>query len=467
MKTSFMLVALTLLLTWEAQAQSALNSTAAGQSPTNQTETIVGYQIGVQDGNSRVWQKIVQLTDAQGNVTYQTNNAYTELATGLNHLVNGKWVASKEEIDIAADGNSALATNGQHQAYFPGDIYSGKIELVTPDGKHLYSRPVGLSYFDGTNSVLIAELTNATGEVVGNNQVVYANAFTGLKADIRYTYTKAGFEQDVILREQPPTPASYGLNPDTTRLELLTEFFNPPQPRVSARTVSTTAGNLENDQLSFGAMAMVPGKAFMLGANTPSVSVNKQWLLLNGRQMLVEEVPVASIADELGNLPLPQAASVKPNPPLNVVSAKRLLPAQRLANVPGKHLMQMAQATPSPQGLVLDYVTINSSLTNYTFQGDTTYYISGAFNLWGTNTFEGGAVIKYISNAAIYVNIGPTRPGIQFESSAYRPVIFTAKDDNSVGATITGSTGTPTGYYANPALSFTVPNYLSTIANLR
>jgi RHS repeat-associated protein len=450
------------LFAWQIQAQVAVNSTPVTQTNSATSQTIVGYQTGVQDANSRVWQKIVQTTDTQGHVTYQTNNAYTELATGLNHLVGNQWVASKDEVDISADGNSALATNGQHQAYFPGDIYNGKIELVTPDGKQLYSRPVGLSYFDGTNGVLIAELTNSTGEVVGDNQVIYANAFTGFKADIRYTYTIAGFEQDIILRERPPTPASFGLNPDTTRLEVLTEFFNPPQPTVTASTVPTAAGNLENDQLNFGSMAMGQGKAFLLGTTAPTVGVDKQWLTLDGAQFLVEEVPVVSIADELENLPLPSITSTQPNSPLNVVSAKRLLPAHPLVTVPGKHPMQLAQAAPASQGLVLDYVTLNSSQTNYTFQGDTTYYISGGLNLYGTNTFEGGTVIKYANtnSAGIQVN-GP----INCLTGPYRPAIFTAKDDNSVGEAITGSTGNPTGTYAGEAL--TVSDYSANLGYMR
>jgi hypothetical protein len=438
-----------------AQAQSLDANAGANTIATNPAiQTIIGYQQGTQAANQNVWQKIVQQTDEQGNVTYQTNNAYTELATGLNHLVNGQWVASKEEIDISADGSSALATNGQHQAYFPGDIYSGQIELVTPEGKQLFSRPVGLDYFDGTNSVLIAELTNSTGEILSSgNQVTYTNAFTGFGADIRYTYTKAGFEQDIILREQPPSPASFGLNPDTTRLQVLTEFFDPPQPTVSATTVPTDAGDLENDNLDFGVMQMIPGKAFLLGTNSPSVAVNKQWLLLDGRQMLVEEVPVASVAAELENLPLPQTTFTQPNPPLNVASAKRLLPEQRLATVPNKHPMQMAQATPSSRGLVLDYVTMTSQ-TNYTFRGDSTYYISGIVNIRGTNTFEGGAVIKYTNNAVLSFTGYPITGVLNWLGSAYRPVIFTAKDDNSVGDTISGSTGNPSGYYAGYALSF-------------
>ncbi|MGB7768984.1 MAG: hypothetical protein WBN22_09060 [Verrucomicrobiia bacterium] len=195
------------------------------------------YVIGEPEANSRVWQKIIQTVDAQGNDIYQTNQAYVELAIGLNHLVNGQWVASTENIEISPDGSSAAATNGQHQVYFPGDIYNGVIKLVTPDGETLQSQPIGLSYFDGTNSVLLAVVTNSTGQILSSgNQVTYTNTFSGLDADLLYTYTKAGFEQDVVLQQQPPDPVSLGLNPQTTRLQVLTEFFNPPQPTVTAAT---------------------------------------------------------------------------------------------------------------------------------------------------------------------------------------------------------------------------------------
>ena len=90
-----------------------------------------------------------------------------------------------------------------------------------------------------------------------------------------------------------------------------------------------------------------------------------------------------------------------------------------------------------------------SSQTNWTFQCDTTYYISGTVNLSGTNTFEGAAVFKYANNASINIS-----GGLNWQAATYRPVIFTAMDDNSVGESIYGSTGNPTNYYANPALNF-------------
>ena len=134
---------------------------------TGRSSSIVGYQIGEQGADSRVWQKIVRTANAQGHTVLQTNQAYVELATGMNYMKNGRWVESTEEINILPNGTAA-ATAGRHQAYFPGDIYQGEIRLVTADGKALRSRPSGVELFDGNNSVLIAELKDSTGWLVGS-----------------------------------------------------------------------------------------------------------------------------------------------------------------------------------------------------------------------------------------------------------------------------------------------------------
>jgi hypothetical protein len=157
------------------------------------------------DGNSRVWERTTYETGTNGE-TIRKEHRYTELGTGLNYRNSyGQWVESKEEIDVLPQGGAA-AVQGQHQAYFPGDIYHGQIEVVTPDGLHLKSRPLCVSYDDGTNTVLIGVLTNSVGVLVSSNQVVYPNAFSGLNADLRYTYKNGGVEQDIVLREQPPAP---------------------------------------------------------------------------------------------------------------------------------------------------------------------------------------------------------------------------------------------------------------------
>jgi hypothetical protein len=171
-------------------------------------------------------------------------------------------------------------------------------------------------------------------------------------------------------------------------------------------------------------------------------------VVLDGRQFLVEEVPVDAIVEGLAALPL-TAMNSSSNKTSRTASRHPALPAKRQVKHSFKTL-RMARARPSlTKGFVLDYQTLNNNQTNYTFQGDTTYYISGNVSLYGTNVFEGGAVIKYNVNKTI-----SSSATVIFNTGPYRPVIFTAKDDNSVGDIISGSSGNPSTYYATKALSF-------------
>src|ERR1700722_12626498 len=67
------------------------------------------YAITTQDGNSRVWERTTYELDPSGQPVPK-KHSYTELATGLNHLVNGQWVESSEQIDTLPNG-TAVATN--------------------------------------------------------------------------------------------------------------------------------------------------------------------------------------------------------------------------------------------------------------------------------------------------------------------------------------------------------------------
>jgi hypothetical protein len=364
-----------------ATSQVAVPDSKTGTPPATE------YAIVQQDGNSRVWSGTNYETTPDGQ-TIPHVHQYTELATGLNYLVNEQWVESSEAISILPDGTAA-ATNGQHQVYFPADIYNGVIETVTPDGLHLKSRPLALSYDDGTNTALIATLTNSVGQLLGTNQMIYANAFSGIAADLVYTYTKAGFEQDVVLREQPPTPASLGFDPSTTRLQLLTEFFNSAQPSATSSNWNQQAG-LTDTTLAFGKMKMIRGKAFATGETTGTnrrhsgQPVYKSWQHLQTRTFLVEQLPVAQLAAELEQLPTPVNITLSsPAASKHNLSATYLLPPPRLAPT-SKQTMRLAKADLNLKpGLVLDYNEINSDQTDLTCYSGQTYYISGAVNLSG------------------------------------------------------------------------------------
>ncbi len=157
MKTSGILVAL-LFLGLSQLANATPASTT--QDPTVPSPT--DFRVVDRGANHKVWQRETYEKSPAGNVITHVHK-YTELATGMHYQdANGQWAESSETIEIQPDG-SAAALKGQQQAYYPPDIYNGAIEMVTADGKQLYARPLGIFYFDGTNTVMIAELTNSVG----------------------------------------------------------------------------------------------------------------------------------------------------------------------------------------------------------------------------------------------------------------------------------------------------------------
>ncbi|HEX3856070.1 MAG TPA: hypothetical protein VHY30_02100 [Verrucomicrobiae bacterium] len=441
MKTHLSLcLAVAIILTGVEFLQGA--PTASQPAPVQTVLAPTPYAITTQDGNSRVWERTTYEKAPDGTIVPK-KHSYTELATGLNYKdAQGRWVGSKEEIDIMPNGTAA-AIHGQHQAYFPGDIYNGVIELVTPDGKHMKSRPMGLSYDDGNKTVLIAELTNSIGQVMGSNQVIYPDAFTDFKADLVYTYRKGGFEQDIVLREQPPTPESLGLNPDTARLQVLTEFFGTAEPVATPRPVNKQDG-LRDTTLAFGQMKMIRGKAFSFGETKAAqkTPVYKSWVHLQGRTFLVEELPIKRIATQLEALPVSASATVSSaSSILHKVSATRLLTPLRLAQA-GTNTLLLARADfKQKPGVVLDYVVVSDGGGDYTFQADTTYFINGAF--YPDNMiFEGGAVLKFDPDYGWLYPWGD----ITCDTGPDHPATFTSMNDDSVGATISGSTGSPSGW---------------------
>ena len=196
-------------------------------------------------------------------------NSYTELASGMYYLDGGQWLESMELIESVPGG--AVARHGQTQVLFANNLATaGAVDLQTSDGKHLTSHVTGLSYFDsasGTN-ILIASVKDCQGKILPPNQVIYEDAFDGFKASVRYTYTRGSFEQDIILLESPALPEAYGLDPATTRLVVMTEFLNPPQPAVQESVIKDPAGApLQDDTLDFGALHIGPGTGVLLGTN--------------------------------------------------------------------------------------------------------------------------------------------------------------------------------------------------------
>jgi len=419
-----------------------------------QTDQVThAYRVKERGPHHRVWEKTAYEPTPDGPLPRVQR--YTELKTAM-HFRNddGQWEEAQEKIEILPNSAGAVANKGQHKVIWPADA-SGIIEMSLPGEKGwLRSQVIGLAYHDSDSGqhALIAEVKSSTGEIHGDNVIVYPECFAGdgFTASLRYTYKLAEFEQDVVLHQQPPPPADYGMNPATTKLQVLTEFLDPPQPVRTADFFTSHSGKLIRDEsLGFGAMTMGRGKAFSTDRDSKEIPVTKQWLTIDGRDVLVEEVHVMDLHEDLEALPeADNAMNSTVRPRRRTASLQQILPVRRLARNPLGEI-KMASVSKPMRGLVLDYVTVNTSQTDYIFDSYNTFYISGNVSLWGTNTtFEGGTVIKYASNASLLVNTPITWLGRN-----YGPVLMISKDDNRAGENLPGASGNPgNGQYARTAL---------------
>lgn len=416
---------------------------------------------------------------------------YVELATGLNRWdeKTASWQPASAVFERGPQGHF-LARQTQHQVILAPDLnVEEAVDLLTPDGFRLRSSILGLALIDGSTgkSVLLADTKSSEPGQAAVNEIVYPDAFDGVLADVRYVINRDRFEQDVILREQIPPELlmEAGMDPSQTRLLVMTEFFQPPSPGKRVRHLLLPEGQRLTDQeLSFGVMAIGAGQAFRSESEAGGIPVTKSWELLEGRQFLIESVHYPALRTMLQTLPLPAQARVgelkarfqrtaalglRPGrigapvvalvpparrPAAGSRQANRVLPSARSPRQPRLTSTQSPAAeAPSPptDGVVIDYpLSIVGSGSDFVFKGDTTYFVSGPFNLSGSTTFEGGSVIKFaITGLPGIVCYGP----IACLTGPFRPTVLTSMNDDTVGDLIVGSTGNPrNAYHANPAL---------------
>ncbi len=411
----------------------------------------------------RVIQQRVVETLADGR-TRERIRSYTAVGTGLNYFdpETRQYRATEEIIEIIR--GAAVANRGPHKVSFAENANSpGAITLDTPDGKRFRSHVTGLAYTDSASgrSVMIAELRDTIGALVPPNRVIYADAFAGdCRADIRYTYTAGGLEQDIIIFRSPPPPEAWGLPSQTTRLECFTEFIEMPAGNRTEVILNTARDreqakrmvepDLIDQHLDFGAFKMPTGYVFPVGAELTlenGIPTGKSIDTIEGRTFLIERVDYSAIQQHLTQLP--QAAAVRkknfglPGPRRMMAG---ILPAAPKGN-PGKWKeTQVAKVDLGRPGLVLDYTAINGSMTNVTFLAGETYYITNTVFCYGTTVLE-SAILKFRSGAHFY-NYGP----IQCRTTPWRSAVLTARDDNTIGQPLLDSTGSPSGLYAGYAI---------------
>ncbi len=481
-------LAVLVLLSQTGRAQVDLG-TAAGPQPIPEIQQVGApgqgvYSITQAGPHQRRWARVTRITRPDG-VSQAVTNSYVEIASGMNAWspAQQRWIEASGQIEIRPGGPgqaaAAVARKAQHQVIFsPRLLQDPTVDFLLPDGKRrLQSRVAGIAYTDSNSgqSVWLAEARDTGAELVGGNQILYPAAFDGLDADIRYTMTICSFAQDILLSEQLPFPAELrqaGFTPESTRVEIWTSFVTDTPP--DRHPILSDGKVVEGDeQLDFGpnSMAFGPSQAFKLDdsaapqpdpllLNQHGLRMAMEWAVINGEQFLIESMPFLEAQRLTQDLPKAQARAVSTkglNPPLLAKGGKvrskpvPLWAQSRPAPENGREVAQVKRrASYSPRRAVLwDYVLINGA-TDYRFKGDTTYYVTADAYFFGSTVLEGGTVIKfdrYLGTPGvprIILRAGP----MVCETSTYRPAVFTAKDDDSLGAIIDGSTGNPgTNYY--------------------
>ncbi len=388
-----------------------------------------------------------------------------EIGTGMNYWNGVQWVPSNPTFVPVANG--FLADQLQDPVHLAGDLYTtNAVTVRTPEGIMLGSSPVAVALYDAASGdfTVIATITNCQATLVESNQVMYPDAFSGnVCASVVYTISQGTFHQDVVFTG-PLDPANYGFPRDTTRIQIITEFYGAPTPDELTRPLYVEANakvrakmaspDLIDHQLGFGRFVMTTGRAYVapsaVNPNGLETPVAKEYKTVGDGTYLFESVPYTAIAAALSNLPPchPSFGSTK------IKSTKGYANIPRPGNKPHAGPL-MAQASHAPvHGVVVDYISNiqNSMFGVQILGGDATYLVVLPVFYNGPTTIEGGAVIKYKTGTSITLNSTLT-----CKTSQYRPAIFTAEDDDTVGDSMSGYDGGYTGQintngYASPAL---------------
>ena len=255
--------------------------------------------------------------------TVLCTNRYTELACGMHVLREGQWREATAAWEI--DAGTAVATGLQFRVSLrPNPRTEGAVDLLLPDGTtHLRSRVAGLMYYDAASgeAVTLATVTDCAGELASETELRYRDAFEGyLEADLVYRLALHRFEQDLVLRAAPPLPDAFGLDPASTRLEVWTEFRDPPEPAITQQVVEREPDperraqmaelDLTDDFLDFGSMQIPAGTGFSPEApSSAPVRICKRWVHVDGATFLVESARYRDLAVLLASLPQAEAAA--------------------------------------------------------------------------------------------------------------------------------------------------------------
>ncbi|MBI3416760.1 MAG: hypothetical protein HY043_15835, partial [Verrucomicrobia bacterium] len=329
MRLALSLAVICPLLALSLRAQDATQTAPAADAPVIvKTETLPPVFLDLGQ-NQQTVQTTTLLTDANGVVTTNVGS-YIELAAGMHYVgPKGEYLPAVAEFELLG-GNAVARRTAFSVILSPSPTDAQPVDILLPDGSRLVNRCAGLGWFDAATgkSVLFAEPRAVAGVLSPTlDELIYPDCFDHITASLRYRLTIGGLEADVILGSQPPTPQSFGLNPDTCRLTVMTELLQSPPATLDVRVLkeetdpAVRAAMAEPDfidaTIDFGSMLLPPGVALNLGDQLTAeeledaIPVAKHLESSAGRTFLFEDVLLSDLAPLLKDLPAAPQAGLK------------------------------------------------------------------------------------------------------------------------------------------------------------
>ena len=295
----------------------------------------------------------------QPSLSPSNSAAGTDLGVGASSIV-------RPEIRLLVDG--AVADYGLLKVHFSAEITEEPITIIESGGRKLAWRATFLALHDAASgqSLRLAEVSQSIGVLIGDNTVVYRNAFGSL-ASVRYRYTQNSLEQDVLLNESVKLPE--GWQPENVRLEVWSELIDSTPDTKESQMIDlrplaatgTQAGVAASDeQAKFGASRIGDGFAFGIQNEGEKTPVAKTFARVEGRDWLIERVDWIALKPLLDKLPKSQASLSPENLKPDRAQLIRSLQA-RTTPKPSATPMRMAKAEPADKhSIVLDFVIVSS-----------------------------------------------------------------------------------------------------------
>jgi len=288
-------------------------------------------------------------------------------------------------IRVHGQGATASGIPGGFKVDFDGNLnHAAAITLVLPDQQLLRGHVVALAVSDATGRrEWLGQLQDCQGAVREGNQVIYTDAFEGIRADVVCSFRLTAYEQDVVIRENILLPAS--LDAASAELQVWSEFFAPPTPKRHPKRLPHPAGKAvgltpdaepADEELDFGTMRIVEGRAFKLTEEAVEVqtlaATAKRWVETEGRTFLVESVPFGVLQAALATLPAPDRrkgsrlarTTAGPSCPPVCQTRNHATPVWAKPAVPD---LIGRRAGAFLAGVVLDYRIVTSGLLNVKF----------------------------------------------------------------------------------------------------